>query len=74
MKCCVNKNGEIWYGNPNNCITLQPGQSITIPSSQLPFTAIGAGAVESFTAYVIPQTTGTLQLTATFQGNWVLVP
>ena len=65
---------KIWYGNPNNYIVLQPGQSITIPSSQLPFTAIGAGAIESFMAYVVPQTAGTLQLSATLQGDWTLAP
>ena len=65
---------KVWYGNPSNYINLAAGQSITIPSSQLPFTAIVAGAVESFTAYVIPQTAGTLQLSATLQGDWALVP
>lgn len=65
---------KVWYGNANNYIILGAGQSITIPVAQLPFTAIGAGAAESFTAYVIPQTAGTLQLSATLQGDWVLVP
>ena len=65
---------KIWYGDPNNYIELQVNQSITIPSSQLPFTSIGPGVVESFMAHVIPQTTGTLQLSATLQGDWALVP
>jgi len=65
---------KIWYGNPNNCITLQPGQSITIPVARLPFSTIGAGAAESFTAHIIPLTAGTLRLSATLQGNWALVP
>ena len=65
---------KIWYGNANNYIALQPGQSITIPVAQLPLNAIKAGAAESFTAHVIPLAAGTLQLSATLQGDWVLAP
>ena len=65
---------KIWYGDINNYIELQPGKSITIPVAQLPITNIGAGANESFTAQIIPLTAGTLQLAATLQGDWALVP
>ena len=65
---------KAWYGNPSNYINLTAGQSITISAAQLPFKCIEPRQHIDFTAYVVPQTAGTLQLTASFQGNWVLVP
>jgi len=65
---------KVWYGSPNNYITLTAGQSITIQAAQLPFKCIEPEQHIDFTAYVVPQAAGNLQLTASFQGNWVLVP
>lgn len=69
---------KLWFGNPSNYLTLNAGESFTLTPAMLSgvFTGgmIPKGYYGSFTAYADLLTSGTLLISAQFNGDWVFSP